>query len=381
MPFSFSISTRDAGSQARAGVLQNNRGSLNTPVFMPVGTQGTVKTLRQSDLRNLGAEIILGNTYHLYLRPGHELIRDLGGLHKFMGWERLILTDSGGFQVWSLADLNRVRGQGVEFRSHLDGSIHEFSPELSIEIQFALGADVVTVLDQCLEYPAERPDAEEAVTRTLDWAARSRKFFDQNEPVAGADPALFAIVQGGVYSDLRQRCSDGLREIGFDGYAIGGLSVGEPKSTMWEMVEAGMPGMDATKPRYLMGVGTPEDLLEGVVRGVDLFDCVLPTRNARKGTVFTSRGRLVVKNAIFARDPGPLDPDCDCYTCRNYSRAYIRHLFQTGELLAQELATLHSLHFYLVTMRRMREAIVEERFGVWCSEFLEAYRSGVGTGI
>ena len=321
MPIRYTLAATDPGSQARAGRFENARGGVATPAFMPVGTQATVKTLRQSDLRALGADIILGNTYHLYLRPGHALIREMGGLHRFMSWDRLLLTDSGGFQVWSLSDLNRIRREGVRFRSHLDGSTHEFTPELSMEVQLALGSDIVMVLDQCLEYPAEHADAGESVDLTLHWAERCRAAFDRAKPVGGADPSLFGIVQGGVHADLRARCLDRLKEIGFDGYAIGGLSVGEPKSAMWDMVEAGMPGMPSDRPRYLMGVGTPEDLVEGVRRGVDMFDCVLPTRNARKGTVFTSRGRLVVKNAAYARDPRPLDPACSCYTCRHYSRA------------------------------------------------------------
>jgi queuine tRNA-ribosyltransferase len=374
MPIRFEVVSRDGS--ARAGSLRNRRGAVRTPAFMPVGTQGTVKTLRQSDLRALGADIILGNTYHLYLRPGHRLIEELGGLHRFMGWDRLILTDSGGFQVWSLADLNRVSREGVRFQSHLDGSYHTFTPELSMEVQLALGSDIVMVLDQCLEYPAEHSDAAEAVELTLDWARRSRDAFHRTQPVAEADPSLFGIVQGGVHADLRERCLEGLKEIGFDGYAIGGLSVGEPKSAMWEMVEAGMPGMPEDRPRYLMGVGTPEDLVEGVRRGVDLFDCVLPTRNARKGTIFTSRGRMVIKNAVYARDPRPLDPGCACYACGHYSRAYIRHLFQTGEILAQELASLHSLHFYLSTMREMRKAIEGQRFAAWADGFLARYRGG-----
>ncbi len=378
MSFAFRVIASDPSSLARAGEMSTARGSVATPTFMPVGTQATVKTLRQSDLRELGTEIILANTYHLYLRPGHELIREQGGLHRFMGWDRLVLTDSGGFQVWSLAGLNQVTREGVRFQSHLDGSRHQFTPELSIEVQLALGSDIIMVLDQCLEYPAERADAEEAANLTLHWAERSRKAFDTMPRIPDADPALFAIVQGGVYSDVRVRCLEELQSIGFDGYAIGGLSVGEPKSVMWEMVEAGMPGMDADRPRYLMGVGTPEDLIEGVRRGVDLFDCVLPTRNARKGTVFTSRGRLVVKNATYARDSSPMDPDCGCYTCRHYSRAYVRHLFQVGEVLAQELATFHSVHFYLETMRRMREAIVEGRFDAWAQDFLDLYREGPG---
>jgi len=380
MAFRFQVEAQDPSSQARAGVLRTTRGEVHTPVFMPVGTQAAVKTLRQSDLRSLGAEIILGNTYHLYLRPGHQLILELGGLHKFMGWDRLLLTDSGGFQVWSLSTLNRIREEGVRFQSHLDGSYHEFTPELSMDIQLALGSDVVMAFDWCLEYPADLPDARKAVDLTLLWARRSREAFDRGNhgPQAppGADPALFGIVQGGVHAGLRAECLERLKEIGFDGYAIGGLSVGEPKSAMWEMVEAGMPGMPPGSPRYLMGVGPPEDLVEGVRRGVDLFDCVLPTRNARKGTVFTSRGRLVVKNAKYARDPRPLDPECSCYTCAHYSRAYIRHLFQAGELSAQALATLHSVHFYLETMRRMRRSILEGGFGAWSTAFLDAYRAG-----
>jgi queuine tRNA-ribosyltransferase len=378
MPLTFTIEATDAESPARAGTIKTNRGTVQTPAFMPVGTQATVKTLRQDDLIALGAEIILANTYHLYLRPGHALIEEMGGLHRFMSWDRFILTDSGGFQVWSLAELNQIRPEGVRFRSHLDGSEHLFTPELCMDVQLALGSDIVMVLDQCLDYPAERADAEEAVATTLGWARRSREAFDRTERLPGSDPALFGIVQGGIYPDLRARCLEGLKEIGFDGLALGGLSVGEPKTAMWEMVEAGMPGMYPDRPRYLMGVGTPEDLVEGVTRGVDLFDCVLPTRNARKGTVFTSRGRLVVKNAAYARDPGPLDPECACYTCRRYSRAYIRHLFQATEVLAQELATLHSVHFYLETMSRMRTALREGRFGDWSRKFLAAYRSGDG---
>jgi queuine tRNA-ribosyltransferase len=378
MPLTFTIEATDAESPARAGTIKTNRGTVQTPAFMPVGTQATVKTLRQDDLIALGAEIILANTYHLYLRPGHALIKEMGGLHRFMSWDRFILTDSGGFQVWSLAELNQIRPEGVRFRSHLDGSEHLFTPELCMDVQLALGSDIVMVLDQCLDYPAERADAEEAVATTLGWARRSREAFDRTERLPGSDPALFGIVQGGIYPDLRARCLEGLKEIGFDGLALGGLSVGEPKTAMWEMVEAGMPGMYPDRPRYLMGVGTPEDLVEGVTRGVDLFDCVLPTRNARKGTVFTSRGRLVVKNAAYARDPGPLDPECACYTCRRYSRAYIRHLFQATEVLAQELATLHSVHFYLETMSRMRTALREGRFGDWSRKFLAAYRSGDG---
>ena len=371
MALSFELQGKDG--RARAGKVTTLHGEIETPVFMPVGTQGSVKTMRQSDLKTLGAQIILGNTYHLYLRPGHELIKNLGGLHGFINWDRPLLTDSGGFQVWSLASLNRIREEGVRFQSHLDGSYHEFTPELSMEIQRSLGADIVMAFDWCLDYPSGKADAVQAVDLTLAWARRSKEAFHRE---GNTNQSLFGIVQGGVYPDLRASCLEGLKEIGFDGYALGGLSVGEPKSALWEMVEAGTPGMPADQPRYLMGVGTPEDLVEAVARGVDMFDCVMPTRNARKGSVFTSRGKLVVKNAVYSRDPRPLDPDCDCYTCKNYSRAYIRHLFRAGELLAQELATWHSLHFYLSTMKHMRASILEGRFASWSSEFLIKYRSG-----
>lgn len=376
MSLTFSVAARDSQSQARAGVLTTARGTVETPVFMPVGTQGTVKTLRQTDLVELGAQVVLGNTYHLYLRPGHELIREQGGLHKFMHWDGHLLTDSGGFQVWSLADLNRIEPEGVRFQSHLDGSYHTFTPELSMEIQLALGADFIMAFDWCLDYPAERADAAKSTELTLEWARRSKAAFSGGLPVPGYRPALFGIGQGGVYPELRRFCMEALVDTGFDGYALGGLSVGEPKSALWEMVEASVPHMPEDRPRYLMGVGTPEDLVGAVSRGVDMFDCVLPTRNARKGTVFTSRGRLVVKNAVYARDERPLDPDCDCYTCRRHSRAYIRHLFKAGEVLAQELATLHSLHFYLRTMREMRQSIVSASFDSWSKAFLERYRSG-----
>ncbi|NNF05915.1 MAG: tRNA guanosine(34) transglycosylase Tgt [Candidatus Eisenbacteria bacterium] len=376
MAFSFTPQSKDPNSEARTGVLKTARAQMQTPVFMPVGTQGTVKAVRQSDLKNLNAEIILGNTYHLYLRPGHQLIQEMGGLHKFMGWDRLILTDSGGFQVWSLAALNKITEEGVRFQSHLNGSYHEFTPELSMEIQLALGSDCVMAFDWCLQYPAERSDAQLAVDRTIAWAKRCRTAFDEGPRLPDSDPALFGIVQGGVYADLRKECLERLKEIGFEGYAIGGLSVGEPKTAMWEMVEAGMPGMPEDQPRYLMGVGTPEDLVEGVRRGVDMFDCVMPTRNARKGTVFTSQGRLVVKNATYARDQRPLDESCKCYTCRHYTRAYVRHLFQAGESLGPQLATLHSLHFYLNTMQEIREAIEAGTFGSWSQNFLETFRQG-----
>ncbi len=353
--------------------METPRGYFQTPAFMPVGTQGTVKGLSPRELHEGGASIILGNAYHLFLRPGHELIRDLGGIHEFISWDGLVLTDSGGYQVFSLADLMKIDDEGVGFRSHLDGSMHFFSPELLVDIQAALGPDIMMVLDQCTPYPCERDEAETAVRRTLAWARRSAERFSR---AAGPAQSLFAIVQGSVYNDLRERCARSLMEMNFSGYAVGGLSVGESKDRTAELVELHGRILPADKPRYLMGVGAPDDLVEGVSRGMDMFDCVLPTRNARNGTVFTRRGKLVVKNASYARDRGPLDEECGCYTCLNFSRAYIRHLFQAGEILGPRLATLHSVHFFLELMREVREAIVAGRFYSWKRAFLERYRSG-----
>jgi len=372
--FTFEISARDPGSRARRGRFTNSRGTVETPVFMPVGTQATVKTLGAEDLEAMPVSIILANTYHLYLRPGHALIAERGGLHGFSTWKRLFLTDSGGFQVYSLAGLNRITDEGVRFQSHLDGSYHFFTPELSMEIQTALGSDIVMVFDQCTTWPCEPADSRIALERTVAWAERSRRAFDARTPLPGTDQALFGIVQGSVYPDQRRECAERLREIGFDGYAVGGLAVGEPKSAMWETLEALEPHLPPEAPRYLMGVGTPEDLIDGVRRGVDMFDCVLPTRNARKGTVFTSRGRLVVKNAGYARDDRPLDPDCGCPVCARYSRAYLRHLFQAKESLGPRLTTLHSVFFYLNLMAELRGALTEGRFDSWSRDFLRRYR-------
>jgi queuine tRNA-ribosyltransferase len=372
--FDFRVTALDPESAARAGRLGNGRAAIDTPVFMPVGTQATVKTLSADDLKGCGAGIILANTYHLYLRPGHGLIRDLGGLHRFSSWDRLLLTDSGGFQVYSLATLNRITDDGVRFQSHLDGSYHMFTPELSMEIQASLGSDIVMAFDQCTTYPCEPSDSRIALERTVAWAARSREAFDRRDRLPDSDQALFGIVQGSVFPDQRRECAARLVEIGFDGYAIGGLAVGESKGAMWETVEALEPHLPTDRPRYLMGVGTPEDLIDGVRRGVDMFDCVLPTRNARKGTVFTRDGRLVVKNAAFARDERPLEPGCGCPTCRNYSRAYLRHLFQAGEMLGPRLASLHSVYFYLNLMSELRQSLSAGRFGAWSREFLARYR-------
>ena len=377
--FRFHLVQTDHSSRARRGWFENDRGRVETPVFMPVGTQGTVKALSTDDLKTGDARIILANTYHLYLRPGHRLIREMGGLHRFSGWDRLLLTDSGGFQVYSLADLNKITDEGVRFQSHLDGSFHHFTPELSMEIQTDLGSDVVMAFDECTTYPCTPEDSRVALERTLLWARRSRQAFDRRDPIPGSDQALFGIVQGSVYPDQRRESAERLLEIGFDGYAIGGLAVGESKSAMWETMEATEPHLPADRPRYLMGVGTPEDLIEGVRRGVDMFDCVLPTRNARKGTVFTRDGRLVVKNSAFARDERPLDPDCDCWTCRHHSRAYLRHLFATGELLGPRLASLHSVYFYLALMSDLRRSLDEGRFESWSRDFLARFRGQAGS--
>lgn len=372
-PIRYRLEASCPRTAARAGYVESPGGGFATPAFMPVGTQGTVKGLSPQELKEVGASIILGNAYHLFLRPGHELIAEMGGLHGFIGWDGLILTDSGGYQVFSLADLMKIDDDGVGFRSHLDGSMHYFTPELLVDIQGALGSDVMMVLDQCTPFPCERGEADTAVRRTIDWARRSAGRFAE---AAAAAQSLFAIVQGSLYEDLRERCARELIEMDFSGYAIGGLSVGEPKTQTAELVELHGRILPSDKPRYLMGVGAPDDLVEGVSRGIDMFDCVLPTRNARNGTVFTRDGKLVVKNAAHARDERPLDDECGCYTCRNFSRAYLRHLFQAGEILGPRLATLHSVYFTLELMRRMREAILRGEFYPWKSTFLERYRSG-----
>jgi queuine tRNA-ribosyltransferase len=375
MPIQFEIVAHDKVTRARAGLLRTPHGVIETPVFMPVGTGGTVKGLTQDSLEDLGVQILLGNTYHLYLRPGHELIREAGGLHRFMSWPRPILTDSGGFQVMSLKSLGRVTEDGVWFRSHLDGSAHFLSPERAIEIQLALGADIIMTLDECVEYPASPETIERSVGLTTRWAKRAKEAFAQAAVSAAqtADPefhipasTLFGIVQGGTQRYTRRDAAESLLELDFEGYAIGGLAVGEPKSEMYEMTEFTADILPWERPRYLMGVGTPEDLLEGVARGIDMFDCVMPTRNARNACVFTSEGKVTIKNVRYARDEGPLDPACECAVCRRYSRRYLRHLFVTGEMLGAILATHHNVHFYLDTMRKIRHALL---FG----EFAEFY--------
>jgi queuine tRNA-ribosyltransferase len=344
---------------ARRGRLHTPHGTIETPAFMPVGTAATVKGLTQEALEELGTEILLGNTYHLYLRPGHEQIRELGGLHRFMSWPRAILTDSGGFQVFSLSKLRKVADEGVRFRSHLDGSEHFLTPEKALEIQMALGSDIMMVLDECIEAPASYEQTEKAAARTLDWARRSREAFSgQGSPAEGGRrQALFGIVQGGTYADLRRQSARDLVALDFDGYAIGGLAVGEPHSATCEMTAEVTALLPAEKPRYLMGVGKPEDIPDYVTRGIDMMDCVLPTRNARNGCLFTSRGRLVIRNAQYAGDSRPVDESCICAVCRRYSRAYLRHLFMANEIVGAVLATHHNVHFYLDLMRRIRQAI------------------------
>jgi len=344
---------------------------IETPVFMPVGTQATVKTLNPEEVWDLGARIILSNTYHLYLRPGHDLVREAGGLHRFMNWNGAILTDSGGFQIFSLADLRKITEEGVHFRSHIDGSAHFLTPEKVMEIENALGADIIMALDECTPWPCDYEYALRSLERTTRWAARCK--------AAHARPdsqALFGIVQGSTYADLRRRSAEEIVALDFPGYAVGGLSVGEPKELMHEMLEVQVPLLPADKPRYLMGVGSPEDLVEGVWRGIDMFDCVLPTRIARHGTVFLPDGKLTVRNAEFARDFEPIQEGCDCYACRNFSRAYIRHLFKAEEMLGLRLCSIHNLRFLVRLMEEIRAAIEQGRFAQYRREFLTRWHEG-----
>jgi len=392
----FEVQAREG--EARAGILTTRRGPIETPVFMPVGTAGTVKGIRFEELESpeLDARIILGNTYHLWLRPGIETIRGCGGLHKFIGWERAMLTDSGGFQVWSLGALRKINEEGTEFRSHIDGARCFLSPEISMDVQAALGAEIAMAFDECAPGEATYEEARRSMELTLRWARRSREAFEKLQ-VAQVDnfqsgpaeataqvnnlrhrQALFGIVQGASHLDLRRESLDRTVEIGFDGYAIGGLSVGEEKPVMLEVIEEIAPRMPSDKPRYLMGVGTPEDLIEAVARGIDMFDCVLPTRNGRNGQAFTSRGRLNIKNARYAEDHLPLDEECNCSVCRRHTRAFLRHLYQSGEMLASILLTHHNLAFFLDTMRRVRQAIRSGQFAKFRREYTEQLSSGLG---
>jgi len=371
----FSLAGTDG--RARAGTLQTDHGVAETPCFMPVGTQGSVKAIEPRELKELGAELILGNTYHLYLRPGTDVIQDAGGLHRFAAWPGSILTDSGGYQVFSLTDLRRIEEQGVEFRSHLDGSTHFFTPESVVTIQRKLGSDIMMVLDECAPYPCDREYAAQSNELTVRWAARCREEFERTKPLYGHSQALFGIVQGSVYADIRARSAQALREMDFDGYAIGGLAVGEPEETMYEVIDGCEPLLPPERPRYLMGVGTPENLLESVSRGIDMFDCVLPTRNGRNGTLFTRNGSMNLRNAGYKLDHTPVDAECSCYTCRQFTRSYLRHLFLAKEILALQLATIHNLAFYSWLMSEARLAIAEGRFSSWKEGQRKRWSAGV----
>lgn len=352
-------------TKARRGTIHTRRGPIETPAFMPVGTQGTVKGLLPEQLKEIGAQVILGNTYHLYLRPGHERMKRLGGLHKFMNWDRPILTDSGGFQVFSLGDLRKIDESGVRFQSHLDGSAHVLTPELSIEIQEALGSDIMMVFDEFIPHPASREYIVTSTARSSRWAERCKK------ARTDATAALFGIVQGGMEQDLRQQSVEQLLKIGFDGYALGGLSVGESADVMYRVMDWSLPLLPEDKPRYVMGVGTPENLVEAVSRGADMFDCVMPTRNARNGVLFTNYGKTSIKQARYLEDEQPIDEDCSCYVCRHYSRAYLRHLYQSNEILSSVLNTTHNLYYYLQLMHGMREALAAGQFAAFRKEFYE----------
>jgi queuine tRNA-ribosyltransferase len=368
MAFRFEIIKKDSSSQARLGRVDTDHGSFATPAFLPVGTQGTIKSLTPEELVEIGVEAILGNTYHLYLRPGHEIIGRLGGLHAFTHWERPILTDSGGFQIFSLGSLRKISEEGVTFQSHLDGSSHFLTPEKVVEIQRVLGTDIAMVLDECVPYPSPYEYVKPSMERTNRWALRSLQTRREN------DPALFAIVQGGVHRDLREKSAQALVEMGFQGYAIGGLSVGEPKSMMMDVLKWTTPLLPEDTPRYLMGVGTPEDMINAVSLGIDFFDCVLPTRNARNGMLFTSSGKISIKQAQYAEDRRPIDETCACYTCRHYSRAYLRHLYLAKEILSSRLNTIHNLYYYLNLLVKLKEAIREGRLLEFCQSHTSSQR-------
>jgi len=360
--------------KARVGIVETDHGLLETPAFMPVGTQGSVKAIEQRELLAVGTQILLGNTYHLYLRPGTEVIEAAGGLHKFIGWSKPILTDSGGYQIFSLSDLRDVEEDGVTFRSHLDGSTHVFTPESVILIQRKLGSDIIMVLDECAPFPCDVGYAVRSNGLTLRWAERCKEAFEKEPARYGYSQALFGIVQGGVHAGVRQQSARTLVSMDFDGYAIGGLAVGEPVDQMYEMTALCEALLPADKPRYLMGVGTPENLLESIERGMDMFDCVLPTRNGRNANLFTRCGSINIRNAAYKTDFSPIDPECPCYACTNFTRAYLRHLFQAGEILALQLATIHNLSLYFWLMREARAAILEKRFREWKQQTIAGLR-------
>ena len=361
--FTYELIKQCPHTGARAGRIHTPHGSFDTPIFMPVGTQASVKTLAPEELKEMGAGIILSNNYHLFLRPGSKLVKEAGGLHKFMNWDRAILTDSGGFQVFSLGDLRKISEEGVTFRSHIDGSKKFLSPEIATQSQMDLGADIIMAFDECVPYPADFKYTRESMELTLRWAQRCK------DTMTNPNQGLFGIVQGGMYKDLRIECANRLVDMDFPGYAVGGLSVGEPKELMYEMLDITLEHLPQNKARYLMGVGTPDCLVEGVMRGIDMFDCVYPTRVARNGTAMTWNGRLVIKNAQYEHDFHPIDEHCNCYTCRNYSRAYIRHLVRVNEIFGLRLLTIHNLHFLIDFMRQMRQSIMEDRFPEFYRKF------------
>ena len=378
----FELLKTDPKTKARRGRLTTAHGVIETPIFMPVGTAATVKGMKPEDVKELGAQIILSNTYHLYLRPGHDVVREAGGLHKFMNWDKPILTDSGGFQVFSLGAMRKITEEGVHFRSHIDGSKHMISPEKSMEIQHSLGSDIIMAFDECAPYPAERRYVKDSLELTTRWLKRCKEYHDaycesnggESQILGeGVNQSLFGIMQGGVYKDYRKQSAEQIVEMDLPGYAIGGLSVGEPKDIMYDVMDECVDYLPKDKPRYLMGVGSPDCLFEGVERGIDMFDCVLPTRIARHGLAMTSHGRVNIKNAKYERDFTPLDDKCDCYTCRNYSKAYLRHLFKSNELLSATLMSYHNLHFLVKTMTNIRKAIDEDRFSEYKKEFFDAY--------
>jgi len=369
MEMCFRIECRDRGSSARVGKLVTAHGEITTPAFMPVGTLGSVKSLTPEEVVELGGEIILANAYHLYLRPGDELVKDFGGLHRFMNWSGPILTDSGGYQVMSLASKRKITEEGVLFQSHIDGSRHFFSPESTIKIQENIGADIIMCLDECTPYPVTKEYVEESTWRTVRWAKRCK------ESKTRDDQLLFGIVQGGVFVDLRKACAEALQEINFPGYAVGSLSVGEPKEETFRVIAETVPGLPEEKPRYLMGMGTPQDLVEAIAHGVDLFDCVLPTRNARNGMLYTSSGNIQIKNQRYTKDENPVDPRCSCYVCRNYTRAYLRHLYVNRELLSYRLNTMHNLYFYFSVIKKARAAIANGTFEKFKKDFQSSEES------
>ncbi len=371
----FQISNNDSSSSARTGIISTFHGDIRTPAFMPVGTQGTVKALSFSELNECGADIILGNTYHLYLRPGTGIVSEGGGLQKFISWNKPMLTDSGGFQVFSLTELNKINDDGVWFQSHIDGSRHFFTPEKVIEIERNLGADIIMPLDYPIAYPADEKAAAHANEITIVWARQSKAAFEESENIYGYDQFLFGIAQGSVFPHLRKYSIEKLVEIGFNGYALGGLAVGEPVEMMYDLIQHDAEYLPSEKPRYVMGIGTPPDLLTAIEAGIDMFDCVLPSRNARNGSVFTSRGKLNIKNAQYMTDFAPLDPNCDCMVCKKFSRAYIRHIYIAREILALRLLTYHSIYFYQTVMQNARNNIKKNNFSNWKKQFLKEYNN------